>query len=175
METHPQAVNPPNTQTCKAFLEYYGRTAQGRLEETPTIESVQSFLRRFKAAMKRRRKFTISEELSTTLHEYILQVLRDKVPLSSSEMDKHALSPNDLTILMVQLWCRDFKEYRGEIPDRTRVQISAAMLLYCFTSARTGEVHESTARRSMAKIPGADPADAILEARTMAACYKVCL
>lgn len=96
------------------------------------------------------------------------------MPLSDSEMDKHALSPNDLTILMVQLWCRDFKEYRSEIPDRTRVQISAAMLPYCFTSARTGEVHESTARRRMAKIPGADPADATIEARAMAACYKVC-
>jgi carbonic anhydrase len=58
-------------------------------------------------------------------------------------MDKGALSPNDLTILKTQLWYRDFKEYQGKYPDRTRVEISAAILLYYFTFARTGEVHES--------------------------------
>lgn len=74
---------------------------------------------------------------------------------------------------MTQLWCRDFHEYRGKPPDRTRVQLSAAMLLYCFTSARTGEVHESTARRFTARERSAKESDEDLEARVMAACYKV--
>lgn len=88
-------------------------------------------------------------------------------------MDKDGLSPNDLTVLMTQLWCRDFHEFRGEIPDRTRVQLSAAILLYCFTSARTGEVHESTCRRKVSREQGTDKEDKKLEARVMAACYKV--
>ncbi|KAJ6080338.1 zinc finger protein [Penicillium canescens] len=46
------------------------------------------------------------------------------------------------------------------------------MLLYCFTSVRTGEVHESTARRHRAQKTGEDSKDADLEARVMAACYK---
>ncbi|CAI7676883.1 unnamed protein product [Penicillium manginii] len=73
---------------------------------------------------------------------------------------------------MTQLWCRDSLEYRGYPPDRSRVQLSAAMLLYCFTSARTGEVHESTARRRSARQRDEEDLDKILEARTMAACYK---
>ncbi|KAJ5215212.1 uncharacterized protein N7498_001619 [Penicillium cinerascens] len=47
------------------------------------------------------------------------------------------------------------------------------MLLYCFTSARTGEVHESTARRASAREKTAKESDEDLEARVMAACYKV--
>lgn len=90
-------------------------------------------------------------------------------------MDKDGgVSPNDLTILMTQLWCRDHHEYRGNPADRARVQLSGAMLLYCFTSSRTGEVHESTARRHRAQEIG-ESEDASLEARVMAACYKVCL
>lgn len=74
---------------------------------------------------------------------------------------------------MTQLWCRDYHEYRGNPADRTRVQLSAAMLLYCFTSARTGEVHESTARRDIARQTDKDSADCDLEAGVLAACYKV--
>lgn len=49
------------------------------------------------------------------------------------------------------------------------------MLLYCFTSARTGEVYELTARRHGARKIGEESNDTDLEARVMAACYKVCL
>lgn len=73
---------------------------------------------------------------------------------------------------MTQLWCRDFYEYRGQPADRTRVQLNAAILLYCFTSARTGEVHELTARRARAWGSFEEESDEALEARVMAACYK---
>lgn len=53
------------------------------------------------------------------------------------------------------------------------MQLSAAMLLYCFTSIRIGEVHESTARRGLVRVPGEDETNKELEARVMAACYKV--
>ncbi|KAF7169446.1 hypothetical protein CNMCM6106_004351 [Aspergillus hiratsukae] len=90
-----------------------------------------------------------------------------------AEMPRDGLSPNDLTILLTQLWCRDFKEYRGKYPDRSRVQLTASILLYCFTSARTGEVHEPTARRSISRQKDScDDKDANLQATAMAACYK---
>lgn len=88
-------------------------------------------------------------------------------------MEKDGLSPNDLTILITQLWCRDFKEYRGTCPDRTRVQLSAAILLYCFTSARSGEVHESTTRRDLSRKQKHKGKDEIMGAHAIAACYKV--
>ncbi|KAJ5478449.1 hypothetical protein N7530_003958 [Penicillium desertorum] len=86
--------------------------------------------------------------------------------LPSAEMDKDGLSLDDLTVLMTQLWCRDFYEYRGQPTDRTPI------LLYCFTSARTGEVHESTARRARARESPEEESDEALEARVMAAYYK---
>ncbi|KAJ5808824.1 hypothetical protein N7474_010093 [Penicillium riverlandense] len=169
---HPQAINPPNIKTYKAFLEFAARGMKGRIEEKPTIGTVESFRRDFEAGMSLRRKYNFSTEVSTTLREWIIQGLKEKISLSTDEMDKDGLSPNDLTVLMTQLWCRDFHEFRGEIPDRTRVQLSAAILLYCFTSARTGEVHESTCRRKVSREQGTVKEDKELEARVMAACYK---
>lgn len=48
------------------------------------------------------------------------------------------------------------------------------MLLYCFTSTRTGEVHKSTARRQGAQEIGEDSEDVDLESRVIATYYKVC-
>ncbi|KAJ5215828.1 Zinc finger C2H2 [Penicillium cinerascens] len=42
------------------------------------------------------------------------------------------------------------------------------MLLYCFISARTGEVHKSIARRGSARLPSGDEKDIGLEAYIMA-------
>ena len=53
------------------------------------------------------------------------------------------------------------------------MQISAAILLYYFTSARTGEVHELTARRARAREGPGSKSDEELQARVIAACYKV--
>ncbi|EAW17156.1 uncharacterized protein NFIA_005180 [Aspergillus fischeri NRRL 181] len=86
------------------------------------------------------------------MSKWIRSDMKNEVSLAvDAEMPRDGLSPNDLTILLTQLWCRDFKEYRGKYADRSRVQLTASILLYCFTSARTGEVHESTARRSISR------------------------
>ncbi|KAJ5460047.1 Zinc fingerC2H2, partial [Penicillium daleae] len=50
--------------------------------------------------------------------------------------------------------------------------ISAVILLYCFTSTRTGEVYKSTARRARARESQGYKSDKELEARVIAACYK---
>ncbi|KAJ6001624.1 zinc finger protein [Penicillium canescens] len=173
VKLHPQAVIPPDIRTCRAFLEWVARAMHGRIEERPTVETIQGFFRQFATGMKRERNFEFPPATRTTINEYIVGELKIMIPLSTEEMNKDGgVSPNDLTILMTQLWCRDHHEYRGNPADRARVQLSAAMLLYCFTSARTGEVHESTARRHGAQKIGEDSEDAELEARVMAACYK---
>ncbi|KAJ5663542.1 Zinc finger C2H2, partial [Penicillium longicatenatum] len=51
---------------------------------------------------------------------YIKGELRVKIGLSTAEMNKDGVSLNDLTILMTQLWCRDYYEYRGNPVDRIR-------------------------------------------------------
>ncbi|RHZ62459.1 uncharacterized protein CDV56_107336 [Aspergillus thermomutatus] len=165
LELHPAACSPPDIKTFKGFLEFYVRNTPGQIEEKPTPETVENFRRDFETALARSVYYQISK--------YIISDLKTKLGLPDAEMSRDGLSPNDLTILLTQLWCRDFKEYRGQYPDRSRVQLTASILLYCFSSARTGEVHESTARRSIARQKdGGDDNDANLRASAMAACYK---
>ncbi|EAW17144.1 uncharacterized protein NFIA_005060 [Aspergillus fischeri NRRL 181] len=171
---HPTAVSPPDIRSYKGFLEFVAKNMKGRLgsKETPTVETVDGFRRDFEAGLLLRRGYNMPENVSTTVREWIKQGLKEKAGLCEEEMEKDGLSPNDLTILMTQLWCRDFKEYRGTCPDRTRVQLSAAILLYCFTSARSGEVHESTARRDLSRKQKHEGKDEIMGAHAIAACYK---
>ncbi|KAL4982474.1 hypothetical protein BDW68DRAFT_192120 [Aspergillus falconensis] len=81
--------------------------------------------------------------------------------------------PKAMSINMKELWCRDFKEYHSQYPDQSRVQLTASILLHCFSSAQTGEVHESTARRSIARQKdNGDDNDTKPWASVMAAYYK---
>ena len=89
------------------------------------------------------------------------------------QMSRDGFSRNDLRIVQKYLWCEDSYEYRGVYPERSRVDLSVSMLLYCFTSARTGEVYESTARRSLAREHDGSEVEKNLSAAVMAACYKV--
>jgi carbonic anhydrase len=92
--------------------------------------------------------------------------------LSSAEMPKPCLSPNDLTALLTHLWCNDNYNYRGKCPDRQRVALNFSTLVYCFTSARTGELHESLCRRQ-ARQPEEVKDSLECSAKAMTACYKV--
>ncbi|KAJ5737901.1 Zinc finger C2H2 [Penicillium malachiteum] len=140
LKLHPQATTPPDIQTCRAFMEWIGWGKHGRIEERPTVETMLGLFREFATSLKRERSIELPSSTRTTINEFVLGELKVKISLSTKSMDKDGgVSPNDLTILMTQLWCRDHYEYRGSPPDRARVQLSAAMLLYCFTTARTGE------------------------------------
>lgn len=66
---HPQAMNPPDIRTSTAFLEWIGRGTCGRIEERPTVETVEDFRRHFQSAMKKYRHFEFSKAVTTTLKE----------------------------------------------------------------------------------------------------------
>ncbi|EAW17212.1 uncharacterized protein NFIA_005750 [Aspergillus fischeri NRRL 181] len=173
LELHPTARSPPDIKTYKGFLEFYARNTTGRIKEKPTTETVENFRQDFETALAQLRDFSVPKNMSNTMKEYIISDLKTKLNLPDVEMSRDGLSPNDLTILLTQLWCWDFKEYRGQFPDRSRVQLTTSILLYYFSSARTGEVHESTARRSLARQKdSSDDNNANLQASAMAACYK---
>ncbi|KAJ5185808.1 Zinc finger C2H2 [Penicillium cf. griseofulvum] len=40
VKLHPLAVIPPDIRTCRAFLEWVARGMTGRIEETPTVETI---------------------------------------------------------------------------------------------------------------------------------------
>ncbi len=98
--------------------------------------------------------------------------LKQRLKIHDLEISRDGFSCDNLIIIMKQLWCQDSFKYRGRYPERARIQLSVSILLYCFTSARTGEVHESIDCRRSARERG-DYEDGNLDAAVMVVCYKV--
>ncbi|EED21202.1 conserved hypothetical protein [Talaromyces stipitatus ATCC 10500] len=188
-ELHPDATVPPNYQTFKSFLVWASLLKEGRIEDSPLgnnpdgtprilpcVDTMKSFLRRFIAAWSRTDRPEIPRRVATAMKDYVQGDMIIQAPLSTAEMPKPCLAPNDLAALLKHLWCNDSYNYRGKCADRQRVALSFATLVYCFTSARTGEVHESTARRkasrSQCQSGGVEEHNLIFSAKAMAACYK---
>ncbi|THC87771.1 hypothetical protein EYZ11_012784 [Aspergillus tanneri] len=171
---HPGAVSPPDIRTYKGFMEFLAMNLKGRLSEdkTPVLSTLEGKRRDLDAGLARRRNYNVPEHVSTTIREWLKKDLNRLIHIPDIQMSRDGFSRNDLRIVKKHLWCQDAYEYRGKYPERTRVELSASMLLYCFTSARTGEVHESTARRSLARERGDQDAEKNLRAAVMAACYK---
>ncbi|KAJ5215827.1 Zinc finger C2H2 [Penicillium cinerascens] len=87
--------------TYKAFLVWAAKGKKGRIEAFPTVKTIQGFRRDFQAGMLYIRDINFSDEFSTTLHEFILIGLWEKVPLSTAKMDYSRFSPNDIIILLI--------------------------------------------------------------------------
>jgi carbonic anhydrase len=104
--------------------------------------------------------------------QYVKGDMLEEGKLSSAEMPKPCLSPNDLTALLTHLWCNDNYSYRGKCADRQRVALNFATLVYCFTSARTGELYESLCRRQVRRLEEAED-NLEVSAKAMTTCYKV--
>lgn len=78
---HPQAVIPPDIRTCRAFLEWVSRGMNGRIEERPTVETIQGFFRKFATGMKRKRNFEFPPATRTTINEVCTSFLLTKLGL----------------------------------------------------------------------------------------------
>ncbi|OJJ66328.1 hypothetical protein ASPBRDRAFT_137940 [Aspergillus brasiliensis CBS 101740] len=155
-------------------MEFLGRNIRGRLSENkvPVLSTLDGMRRDLDAGFARRRNYHVPEYVSTTVKEWMKKDLKRLLKIPDIQMSKDGFYHNDLKIVQKHLWCHDSFEYRGQYPERTRVELSASMLLYCFTSARTGEVHESTARRTSARERGDTDLAKHMSAAVMAACYK---
>lgn len=69
LSLHPQALNPPDIRTYRAFIEFVARGMKGRIEEKPTVVTVESFRVNFEAGMAFYRGYKMPKEVSTTLKE----------------------------------------------------------------------------------------------------------
>lgn len=57
LSLHPQALDPPDIRTHKAFIEFVARRGvKGRIEEKTTVMTVESFQLNFKVGMAFYRK-----------------------------------------------------------------------------------------------------------------------
>ena len=63
VDLHPQAVNHPDIQTCRAFMGWVGMGTDGQIEERPTVRTMPGFFRQFSTCLKRERNI---ESLSST-------------------------------------------------------------------------------------------------------------
>ncbi|EAS29697.3 uncharacterized protein CIMG_08443 [Coccidioides immitis RS] len=101
---HPGAPSPPDVQTFKAFMKFVATN-------TTTFQQNQNY------------KFP--QSVSRTIKEFIHKGLG----LKEGEMERANTSPNNIVTLLLQLWCKDFKKYRGTTRDWSRVQMAAAILI----------------------------------------------
>ncbi|KAN0073500.1 hypothetical protein V8E54_008720 [Elaphomyces granulatus] len=53
IKLHPQAVDPPDIKSYKAFMEFYSKNTPGRLDDRPTVVTVEDFRGDFEAGMSR--------------------------------------------------------------------------------------------------------------------------
>ena len=73
LKLHPQAADPPDIKSYKAFMEFYSKNTAGRLDERPTVGTVEDFRGDFEAGMSRCRKYRFPDQVSTTIREVRLK------------------------------------------------------------------------------------------------------
>ena len=87
LKLHPHAVNPPDIQSYKAFLEFYSKNTPGRLGDRPTVGTVEDFRRDFEAGMSRCQNYRFPDQVSTTIRE-----VRLKIPITPNDFILKSLS-----------------------------------------------------------------------------------
>ncbi|OJZ91241.1 hypothetical protein ASPFODRAFT_57432 [Aspergillus luchuensis CBS 106.47] len=118
--------------------------------------------------------YNMPVHISKIIKDFILNSLKEIILLCEDEMPKNYFLLNDLMIVLTYFWCCDFKEYYRKYPDRSQVQFSTSLLLYCFTSARTREVYESTACQELSThVDDGDDNNDDLKACVLVVCYKI--
>ena len=50
-------------------MEFYSKNTSGRLDDRPTLGTVENFRRDFEAGMSRHRKYRFPDQVSTTIKE----------------------------------------------------------------------------------------------------------
>ncbi|KAI9761799.1 MAG: hypothetical protein M1840_001679, partial [Geoglossum simile] len=133
--------DPNDMRIAKLFVRFYSMSSAGTFEEKSTTHSIDHFWRTFTAAWARKASCAIS-------YEYIHSSLQKELHLPTAKRIKHILTLKDLIILLEQLWRRDWYEYKHE---RYRVQMTCALLFFCYTSGRIGEFFESSVRLGSGK------------------------
>ena len=74
IKLHPQAVDPPDIKSYKAFMEFYSKNTPGRLDDRPTVVTVEDFRGDFEAGMSRCRNHSFPDQVSTTIREVRLKI-----------------------------------------------------------------------------------------------------
>lgn len=151
----------PDLATIKDFIRFYIFSSNGMISLRPTKSSVLNFAERFFAGFTRLTKSTfdtrdtkdvykvwrsITELLfaDTKCEKWILKGLVQEEVIEDIRRAKHMFTHCDLTNILVSLWTDDDPMF---IHPRYRVQLTFAILIYCYTGARIGTFIPDTSKK----------------------------
>ena len=69
IELHPHAKCPPDIRTFKGFMEFVSIRKKGRIDERPTVDTMDYFRRTFVTAMSSIRGHEIGDSVVATIRE----------------------------------------------------------------------------------------------------------
>ncbi|EAW12595.1 uncharacterized protein ACLA_010210 [Aspergillus clavatus NRRL 1] len=151
----------PDLATIKDFIRFYIYSSNGMISLRPTKSSVLNFAERFFAGFTRLTKTTfdtrdtkdvykvwrsITELLpaDTKCEKWISKELVQEKVIEDIRKAKHMFTHCDLTNIFVSLWTDDDPMF---IHPRYRVQLTFAILIYCYTGARIGTFIPDTSKK----------------------------
>uniref|UniRef100_L7J0I7 Uncharacterized protein n=1 Tax=Pyricularia oryzae (strain P131) TaxID=1143193 RepID=L7J0I7_PYRO1 len=139
-------ANHSDLRTLKRFAEFIASCTSGILdpEGKATVQTVRNHFRRFVSGWNRNNpKSLITRDHTDSITNYIKGPLKKKIGLSDLKRPKTYMTIENFMYMERQLWQSDGHEY---LHDGYRVLISAKLKCHVFTSARVGEISESSSR-----------------------------
>ncbi|KAH7025258.1 uncharacterized protein B0I36DRAFT_167208 [Microdochium trichocladiopsis] len=138
-----QALRPgapvPEIHSLKDFWRFYKDQARGRLSSRPTVRTLRSCAKSFKAGFLRRTGNTLSEADTAEINSWMLNVLsqEEHSGVRDLEMPKYNYQHEDLDRNISTLWT---SAELGYIHERNRLQFHFLLLLFCNSAGRCGAV-----------------------------------
>ncbi|EHA53229.1 hypothetical protein MGG_16935 [Pyricularia oryzae 70-15] len=142
----PRFVLGYTERVCNVQVELWQDCTSGILdpEGKATVQTVRNHFRRFVSGWNRNNpKSLITRDYTDSITNYIKGPLKKKIGLSDLKRPKTYMTIENFMYMERQLWQSDGHEY---LHDGYRVLISAKLKCHVFTSARVGEISESSSR-----------------------------
>lgn len=133
----------PDLATIKDFICYYIFSTQGMLSLRPTMSSVLNFAERFFAGFTRVTKTIFDKKDTEDVYYWIRKTLIKEDIIKNKKHAKHMFTHCDLTNIIVSMWTDDDPVF---IHERHRIQMTFAILIYCYSGARIGAFIPDTSK-----------------------------
>ncbi|GFG16438.1 hypothetical protein IFM61392_09507 [Aspergillus lentulus] len=134
----------PDLATIKDFIRFYIFSSHGMISLRPTKSSVLNFAERFFAGFTRLTKSTFDTKDTRDVYKWIRKSLVKEDVIEDITRAKHMFTHCDLKNIIVSIWKDDDPVF---IHPRYRVQLTFAVLIYCYSGARIGTFIPDTSKK----------------------------
>ncbi|KAI9725430.1 MAG: hypothetical protein M1834_001007, partial [Cirrosporium novae-zelandiae] len=125
----------PSLVKIKDFIRFYIISSDGVLSDRPVVSSVLNFAERFFAGFTRVTGSKFDKEITSHVYHWIKYTLPKHHIIENKKRKKLLFTHDDLTNILVTLWTEDDPLF---IHERNRIQLTFALLVYCYSGARIG-------------------------------------